>query len=634
MCGIVGLVALASEANIYQMESMLNTLVHRGPDGSKHFETWSDHHHLMFGHTRLSILDLSTAADQPMIDPDTGCVLVFNGEIYNYRELRTELERSSQHSFSSTGDTEVLLRAYIHYGIHFVRYLRGMFAFALYDPREQKLFLMRDHFGIKPLYYILKGNRFAFSSEVRTLLTLDWVERRLNPLGIASLLAFGSIQNPYTLVNGIYSNSPAHYIEIDLSTPTLSIRPPTNYWVIPPVIRRNNDPQAVRDQVFETLADSVRVHQLSDVPIGAFLSGGLDSSAIVALMAETSSRVNTMTIFFEESEHDERAVAREIAERFGTQHMEISLNGSSFLKELPNWLDSYDQPSSDGANTWIISRACREAGITVALSGLGSDELFGGYSTFSRTLALSRLSAILNYFPQQIRYYIGNLFQQAPRASLAQQKLGAWLASDLSPLQTYLILRRFFLPQVSTSLLVEQFNSSIEQTTLGSVFFPSSELNTYRDVIASVSRFETQSYLTNTLLRDADQMGMAHSIEIRVPFVDVAVAELVHSFPGRVRMQGEGSKPLLRQAMGNRLDPRWLQRSKIGFTLPFDHWLRGPLFADVKHEIERLSFFPFQPGAVSRIWESFLAGNQGVNAGRILLLYVLARWLATNRMSA
>ncbi|RLD02663.1 MAG: asparagine synthase (glutamine-hydrolyzing), partial [Chloroflexota bacterium] len=463
MCGISGLLlpsdqqtaslSIDSERRLLAespIAPMVSAMRHRGPDAQGAWAVNVGNHRLLLGHNRLSILDLSESAHQPMVDPDSGCVLIYNGELYNFVKLRDELLTVSKSPFNSTGDTEVLLRAYLHWGKSCVTKLRGMFAFAIYDPRRRELFLARDHLGIKPLYLTEGANgRFAFASEVRALLILPWVERALDIFGLTGYLAYGSVQEPYTLVKNVYALPAGHTLTVELSVNKLLVGTPERFWQLPETraakhgISLNETSQQVR----QVLTESVRHHLVSDVPLGAFLSSGLDSSTVVALMAEVApAQIHTLTVSFDEANFDESGIARTIARHYGTQHTEVRLTADDFLQDLPIWLASQDQPSADGANTWVISRASREAGLTVALSGLGGDELFAGYSTFQRTVQATRLFKRIGWLPQSIRNGLASITGRLGNGSIMSQKLAEWLRSDGSTLSTYLILRRMFLP--------------------------------------------------------------------------------------------------------------------------------------------------------------------------------------------
>jgi asparagine synthase (glutamine-hydrolysing) len=654
MCGIAGIVCprilapisdVSIDANILSpVAPMIGSLEHRGPDDQRSLCVTTENYQVYLGHTRLSIIDLSTAAQQPMIDEASGCILVYNGETYNFLELRSELSGLTNEPFRSMGDTEVLLRAYLHWGDNFVARLRGMFAFAIYDPRQPRLFLGRDHFGIKPLYTVRGQNgQFAFASEVRALLTLPWVSRNLDPLGLAGYLAYGSVQDPLTLVAGIEAVPSGNTLAIDLTTPVCYSGKPQSYWNLNRVMPIGNmasdigiaGVEAIR-RTRSALQKSVRRHLVSDVPLGVFLSSGLDSSAIVALMAEVDATdIHTLTVSFDESGYDESRIARSIAQHFGTQHTEIHLSARAFLEDLSSWLESQDQPSADGANSWVISRAARQSGLTVALSGLGGDELFGGYVTFQRTARAISLFRQIAWMPQSVREMLASTIVYAGNHSIAARKSAEWIRSDGSAASTYLNLRRIFLPDQFSRMVASQFTTTLPRSGLQpEVLNLLHDYPVEYDVLSAVSAFEMRTYLVNTLLRDSDQMGMAHSLEIRVPFVDVELAESIMSLPPTIRFAGNGTKPLLRAAVQDLLKPDWTNHPKMGFVFPFDQWLRHDLRKQVEDGLACLSDFPFQRKEIWTMWHQFLNGSKQINAGRILTLYALATWIQRHGVKA
>ncbi|HTM48845.1 MAG TPA: asparagine synthase (glutamine-hydrolyzing) [Bryobacteraceae bacterium] len=631
MCGIAGVIVPAGSAGTLRpreiVEQMTARLHHRGPDGCGAWHGAGARHHLSLGHTRLAILDPTAAAGQPMLDPASGCVLIYNGEVYNFAALRAELEQLGD-TFRSSGDTEVVLKACVRWGSNALRRFRGMFALAFFDPRHETLLLARDPFGMKPLYFTEDWSGcFAFSSEVRPLLGLPWSRRRLDPVGLLGYLSYGSAQEPFTLVSGVQSLLPAHALTLNLARGNLAVNEPQRYWEMP--VRRVRTAAAHPDgdavHLRRTLAESVRLHMVSDAPVAAFLSGGLDSTAIAALMAEAAGvRVRGLTVSFEGAGFDECPLARQVARAYGIEHTEVRLTAGELAETWETWLSAQDQPGSDGANTWIISRACARAGVRVALSGLGADELFGGYSTFPRTLAARRWARPLFSLPGFLRAPLASLLGALP--SMGARKIADWLQTDGSLLSSYLCLRRV-MPSGALRRLLHPvaFNMSSADLHCGvwnSLLRSSGDC----DPLSAVSLLEAGSYMVSTLLRDSDQMGMAHSLEIRMPFVDRAVAEAALGIPGAAHTL-HGPKTLLRAAMRDKLRPAWIGRPKEGFTVPFDRLLRGVLRPRVESALSSTAAFPFRAGATRRLWHSFLRGNGSVSGAQVLTLASLARWL-------
>lgn len=403
MCGIAGIYAISNGHNAEkQVFKMTKAQHHRGPD-DRGVLMLSTEPSIVLGQARLSIIDLRPEARQPMIDPQTGNVIVFNGEIYNFSKIRNELENRG-HNFFSHSDTEVILHAYSEWGVDCVKRLRGIFAFAIWDKRGNKLFIARDPMGVKPLYYYTCNGDFVFASEVRALLVAD-IPKRISKEGLISFMDYGSVQEPFTLVDNVLSLPAAHYLTVKDGRINF-----TRYWS--PDIEEEISPMTSQEEINEhmtgLLRDSVRLQMISDVPLGAFLSGGIDSSAIVSLMRQSfpDADLHTFSIVFDQSEYDERVYSRTVAERNHTLHTELELNGAMVKRNLKNALSSFDQPSMDGLNTWFVSKLVKESGITVALSGVGGDEFFVGYNGFSKALLLEKWKRRMSAVPSFLGRYL------------------------------------------------------------------------------------------------------------------------------------------------------------------------------------------------------------------------------------
>src|SRR5271156_4308257 len=394
MCGIVGILARKTQIPAEVLERATRSLAHRGPDDSGTVllkDAEPEPLEIGLGHRRLAILDLSPLGHQPMQDPVSGSWIVFNGEIYNFRELRKELE-SAGVEFKSHSDTEVILAAYRVWGESCLTRLGGMFAFALWDVPRKRLLLVRDPMGIKPLYYHQSEQTFVFASEVRTLLRTGLVPRKVDSTGVLSYLAFGSVYEPWTIVEGVMAVPPGHVLTVQNGS--VSIR---EYWNPLPSSRVEPEPAsgngtATANQLPALLRDSVLSHLVSDVPVGVFLSGGIDSSALVAVLSHNGVRANTFSLVFQEEEFNEGQYSREVARRFCTEHHEISVSQQDTLASLPEALCAMDQPTIDGINTYLVSAKTRAAGVKVALTGLGADEMFAGYSNFRRVPRMESFS--------------------------------------------------------------------------------------------------------------------------------------------------------------------------------------------------------------------------------------------------
>lgn len=615
MCGIAGLWSATSTLDpLPAVERMTAAMVHRGPDdGGVEEIAIPGTGRLVLGNRRLAIIDCSPAGHQPMRDPQTGNTIVFNGEIFNFQEIRTELQTYG-YTFGSNSDTEVILTAYHHYGEKCVDYFRGMFAFAIYDALRNQLVLARDRLGIKPLYYAhTPAGHFLFASELRALLASGLITRQLSPAGLQSYLALGAVWEPWTIVEGVVMFPAAtigRYTAGELSL--------QQYWSLPPASTNSYRSRAeVTATLRELVRQAVKLRLIADVPLGAFLSGGLDSSSIVALMAQASNQPpHTVSVIFQEQEFSEAPFAQRVAAHCGAHHHNVSLTAPDLLNMIPQALAAMDQPTFDGINTYVVSQATRAAGLTVALSGLGGDELFGGYPSFHWAPLLTRIVTL----PLPLRRSMSRLFAAPLSRQSSGQKLRRWLMEDDCEPNSYFLLRGLFSPAVQVDLF-SQSNDALWKFPIASIRGP-------RDVALA----ELSHYMRNVLLRDTDVMSMAHSLEVRTPFLDHKLVEFVLSLPPALVFSGKGAKPLLAQAMAPLLPPETRQRQKQGFVLPFARWLTGPLHQEVAsrlldrdQEIYRASIL--NRDAVAQV-STFLHGR--TSWVRPWALYVLLSWMEMN----
>ena len=624
MCSISGI--FGTSASRDAVERMNAAQKHRGPDDNGIVQMDG----IALGNTRLAIIDTTAAGHQPMIDRETGNGLTYNGECYNFNELRREIGGE----WRSSTDTEAVLRAYAKWGTAAFSKLRGMFALAIWDQAKQTLFLARDPLGIKPLYYYLDKDHLVFASELRALLASGLVPRRLSSAGVDSYLATGSVQSPLTIVDGVRQVPPGGIVGAALCGRPLSLDSKTGGHGGPPLqievsefanppsqSRPKNRDEAVA-RLRSELEESVTLHLMSDVPLGVFLSGGMDSSALVALMSHLSDqKPKTFSVVFEERNFSEAPFSRAVAERFHTDHREIRLSEDRLIQLLPAAIAGIDQPTMDGINTFVVSHAVKENGITVALSGLGGDELFGGYPSFRRALKLSAMPVSSRHFLRAASG-IGKL---ALNGSVARHKFWQLANSDCTPADVYHISRQLFASDFVRQLTGREV--TLQQQRNGH--------NHDSDIINTISRLELKGYMTNTLLRDTDAMSMAHSLEVRVPFVDTRVVDYVLSLPGEWKLsQGNaGPKPLLADAVSDLLPREFLARPKMGFTLPFEKWLRQELRSEVASVLEdarRLSACGLDSEAAQKVWRNFLRKPRAVGWSRPWALFVLVRWCEIN----
>jgi asparagine synthase (glutamine-hydrolysing) len=628
MCGICGAVGFDTARTF--VEQMNQAMVHRGPDS----EGLLDDRSVALGMRRLRIIDLSTG-DQPIYSEGRQVAVVINGEIYNYRELQRELEALG-HRLATRSDAEVVVHAYEEWGRECLSRLRGMFALAVYDRRQSpgpgggRLLLARDRLGIKPLYLWHDGTGLLFASEVRALLVSGLVPRALSAAGLYTYLAFGSVQEPLTMIEGVSSLSPGTWLQVQLRPDGLESTSGA-YWQPPPDGEANPELEQVRGW----LADAVNSHLVSDVPLGAFLSGGLDSGSLVALATEALGRsMQTFTLAFDHWPDDERYLAELTAERWNADHQTRLISADEVLADLPRAIASMDQPTVDGINTWYVSREARRAGLTVALSGVGGDELFAGYPSFRQVPRLKGL-------PRPGRWYarapiVEKALGRLPGRTDTLRKLGAFLDGQTPFDHPYFAVRGLFTVRQIKNLLRSGAVANVEQDNEGlqgwqKMVQEQLHLAGQYDSVGEVSWLELSQYMRSTLLRDTDVMSMAHSLEVRVPFVDHLLVERVLPVRESLKLNGHRPKPLLADTLGNMLLPEVTSSAKRTFTFPFETWLRSEMSLKVSLRLQNPSdglAAWAEPQAVSRVWSDFEAGH--TNWARPWALYVLDEWIRKN----
>jgi asparagine synthase (glutamine-hydrolysing) len=641
MCGIFGILAGGGSISPKLLEQATDSLAHRGPDDRGTVVIPSNstpRFEIVLGSRRLAVLDLSPQGHQPMQDPATGNWIVYNGEIYNFRELKARLQAEGE-GFVSQSDTEVLLKAYGRWGEKCLGELRGMFAFAIWDAMRSRLLLGRDPMGIKPLYYCSTGQNFLFASELRTLLGTGLVPRRLDPAGLINYLNFGSVYDPMTMIAGVSALEAGHYAIWDNGRVTDSI-----YWDPAPQGRAATASsylasnatarKALEEDAYATLDQTVRMHTVSDVPVGLFLSGGIDSSSLAGILSRAGIRLNTFSIVFREAEYNESEYSRAVARAFSSEHQAIMVSQRDVLDAIPYALRAMDQPTIDGLNTFLIARQTRAAGIKVALSGLGGDELFAGYSTFRDVPRMERFERFWGRFPSILRKPLVRMFSSLSPDSDQNRKLATLGGGRHRVLHPYFLARALFTPEQRDSLL-----ASNDEAALARANAPLEE-NLRRsgplDPLNRVSYLELRCYMLNTLLRDSDVMSMAHGLELRVPLVDHQLADKLLALPGAWKLDGDTPKPLLVGALKGKLPNEIVHRKKQGFTLPFERWLRENLRAEMEAALPKIGRGPLASllnyDSVAQVWDDFL--SQRTSWSRIWSLYVLEEWCELNSVSA
>jgi len=629
MCGIFGVVAHNACIPDGVLERGTESLAHRGPDDSGTTllrDSLPQPVEIGLGNRRLAILDLSPLAHQPMHDSESGNWIVYNGEIYNFREIRNELQKLGT-VFLSHSDTEVVLKAYARWGEACLTKFRGMFAFAVWDARRHRLFIARDPMGIKPLYYVQADSYFAFASEVRTLLGTGLFPVQINRAGLTNFLTFGSAYDPLTLVEGIRSLPAGHTLTWENGIPRES-----RYWDLVEdqggdAVRQAETDVLSSGQLQSLLEESVRLQLVSDVPVGVFLSGGIDSSALVSILSRGGVTPSTFSIVFREADFSEAQHSRAVAAKFHTDHHEILVSQADVLAAIPGALQAMDLPTMDGVNTYFVSRETRRAGVKVALSGLGGDEVFAGYSTFRTVPRMEHFSRLWRHVPTWIRGPLASGFKATAPQNDQSRKLSALASENGRVVHPYFLARMLFMPAQRDGLLRHEDANSAEMAA-------TSQRDSLRrslplDPINRVSYLESRCYMLNTLLRDSDSMSMSQGLELRVPLIDHQLAKAVLGLAGESKI-GLTPKRLLVEALGGSLPDEIVHRPKRGFTLPFEHWMRQELRGEIAPVLDakRIDHGPL--GAmldgreVQGVWEKFLAGS--MSWSRPWSLYVLQRW--------
>ncbi|MFN9617998.1 MAG: asparagine synthase (glutamine-hydrolyzing) [Dolichospermum sp.] len=600
MCGIAGVIKLNTDDGSLEakIEKMQTSLKHRGPDDAGIYI--STDKQAALAHTRLSILDLSAAGHQPMSTTDNRYHITFNGEIYNFQELRENLISQGE-KFHSQTDTEVILKLYQKIGFDCVQHLRGMFAFAIWDDLEKTCFLARDPLGIKPLYYYQLGTTLVFASELRAVLASGLPAINMSVEGLYGYLTTGSVPEPYTLITDIHCLPAGNWLYWQNGNTTKK-----QYWQISFTPEAISPPEA-EEIVRKALLDSIQHHFISDVPVGIFLSGGIDSTTILALATQTQkSQLSTYSIAFAESEFNEGELAQKIANHFGAKHTEYQVTSSFAKSILPDFLAAIDQPSIDGFNTFCVSKVAHDHNMKVVLSGLGGDEIFGGYKSFQKVPQMVEWGKKLNTLPF-LRTGLG-LGLERWGTSPKIKRLGGFLKQPPTFASAYNTFRGIFshqeacmiINQLSISIpilppLVPPYQGGKPESESSSLPLARGGLGWGSTPEDEVSFLELSGYMRNQLLRDSDIMSMNWGLELRVPFVDKTLLETVAPIPSNIRL-AQGKK-LLTQAITE--IPDWVvNRPKKGFSFPFENWMNsefGDYFDNVHQNLNIPLNIPLNP---------------------------------------
>lgn len=615
MCGIVGYIHLdPTQAVAVDLQAMNNSIAHRGPDDAGMYQDAR----VGLAMRRLSIIDLATG-QQPMTNENGRLQVVFNGEIYNYRELRAELSAQGHH-FNTQSDTEVLVHGYETWGDNLPKHLRGMFAFALWDMDNERLLLARDHFGIKPLYTMTIGGTLLFASEIKALLLHPQCKRQLDTTAFDQYLTVRYIPEPRTIFQDINALLPGHILTADTQT---QARP---YWSFKPLSNPYPDEASAIQAIRDSVADSVKAMLVADVPLGAFLSGGIDSASVVALMCRYSGGVpvKTFSIGFGEREHhwDELPTAKAIATHFKTEHHEFRLE-PDIITLLPQIVQGFDQPFADPTALllYILSQATRQH-VTVALTGTGGDEMFGGYMRYKGMIQYQRYAQLPRLLRQAATRLATRVLRDATDGRMRSQRVRRFLESgSLTFDQAYLAIVSNLDHQRKMALYTPDFRASL-QTDYGFICEPLMGSNPLDAILLT----DLQSYLPYSQLVYGDRMSMAQSLEVRVPLVDQYLIEVAGNIPLTWKIKGGTTKALFRKAMQPFLPPEIVNLPKQGFVMPVALWLRGELKGWAESLLGQLAQRGyFEPNALQTIFQEHLTSKRD-HSQLIWTLVVLEIW--------
>lgn len=607
MCGIAGLFHpdVPKPVNPARIRAMADVLAHRGPDGSG---VWTGPG-VGFGHRRLSIIDLEGGA-QPMRSADGSLVLTYNGEIYNFREVKAELEKLG-HAFATHSDTEVILAAWAQWGSSCLDWLNGMFAFALYDAKEDALFLARDRLGVKPLYYaILPDGALVFASELKGLLAHPLLRREVSPQAVEDYLAWGYVPDESCIVAGVKKLPAGHFLLVKRGR---GVPAPTNWWDVDFSNPSRASAASLEEELVERLREAVRSRMVADVPLGAFLSGGVDSSAVVAFMAEASRKaVETCSIGFDEADHDETRYAAIVAERFATRHRTRTVAADDF--ELIDTLaEAFDEPFADASafGTYRVSQLAREK-VKVALSGDGADEAFAGYRRYRLFMGEEKARRMLPGGARSLAGAAGALYPKldwAPRFLRAKTTLVA-LGRSSEEAYADAVTATFF--RVRSRFYSANFKQALQGHRAEQTYVRAMREAPAEDALSRAQYADLKIWLPGDILTKVDRASMAVSLEAREPLLDHRLVEFAAKVPAKLRLRGGSGKWLMKQALGRFLPDEILHRRKMGFVTPISAWFRGPLATEAAAVAASPAFAElgwFDTEAIARIAADHRAGR-------------------------
>jgi asparagine synthase (glutamine-hydrolysing) len=626
MCGIAGAVGALLPKDISACDVMSDGLRHRGPDDSGRWD-WriGESFGAILCHRRLSIIDLRSLAAEPMVSETTGTAIVFNGEIYNFQVLRTELEAAGKR-FVTNGDTEVILHGYDVWGVDVFAKLRGMFALVIADPGKARVVMARDGYGIKPMYFSrFRGAEgrpaLAFASEGRVLVDAGFARPKTDPLRVGQYLWNGFMPGPETIWTDVAEMPRGSYAVLDDSNPTPSFQ---RFWGISNSLQQTATIDA--EEADQLLAETVRLHLVADVPKVVFLSGGVDSSAVAAAAALQGGDLHTLSVVFAEALADEREFAGAVAGAIGSTHHTVELTAADVIDNIESAGRGFDQPSFDGINSWFVSREAARLGFKVALSGAGGDELTGGYTSFQRAMRAESMSRLPG--GKHGALLAGYIFSQVRPHSKAGQLGSAFGALERLYQTQYALFSAGTLRQLLADNAALPAWGLTEQRA-AQLALEISPLSTLRGVTA----LESEMFLGDRLLRDMDSVSMAHSIEVRVPLVDTFLSDRLSGLDDQKRYWPIGEKQLLRRQSKDVLPNNFFSRPKRGFEFPMDSWMRGPLRPLVESKLldpTQCAAVGLRADQVARIWKRFIDRPGAIYWNRPWALFSLVSWASLN----
>lgn len=620
MCGIAGVFEIGKFSNKSStLKLMLDKLSHRGPDSEG---VWQEGP-IVLGHRRLSIIDLSESANQPMVDSTGNYIIVYNGELYNYKDIKESLK--GEYEFKTNSDTEVILAAFLKWGKKCLQLFNGIFAFAIWDRRQEELFLARDQVGVKPLFFYRDKDVFLFSSELASMIKSNAFKASVNLQGLKDYLKYQSVHEPNTMISGVYQIRAGYSMNVAKNGVFLE-----NYWNIAD-LPSHSSPKSYLETTKEVsiaLNKAVERQLVSDVPLSIFLSGGIDSSIVAGLASKLSHQpVNTFSLGFDDKQFDESKYAKLIATDIKSNHTELIIKPEYFMDLLPESLRALSSPSGDGPNTYVISKLVTNTGIKVALSGLGGDELFAGYPHFTN---FEKINKLHDKMPLWISQTIGNILLNTTKNDKVN-KLGRILTMHSSNIWDYYPISR----EVYTDKELGKLNPLFDFTydTVFESLFQSREKIVNFGKYSQYSIGELLNYTKNVLLEDADQMSMANGLELRVPLLDIDLISLCLTIPDEFK-NPKGFKKLLVDSSDYKLPDELVHRKKMGFSFPWEKWMRNELFTFCNENLNKLSERQyFDKKEISHLWKLFLDKDLNVSWVHIWLLVVFESWLENNNIN-